>query len=211
MIEEWAGSVTVLAILAIAGGLVGWACRAILARDEVARATEARDARIAELEAERTTLQARAAEREQALGILRQKWEAESARLAGLERELGDLRTSAAVAPASPARPAASPRPDHGAAIDDSGPVRRPEGLLTAPAGAPDDLTAIRGVGPKIKSTLNALGIYHFRQIAALTPDEVRWLAGELGAFPGRIARENWIGQARALAQADAGGPPDGA
>ncbi|MCP1336256.1 hypothetical protein [Futiania mangrovi] len=207
MIEEWAGSLTVLAILAIAGGLVGWACRAVLARDEVARAVDTRDARIAELEAERTALQARTAEREQALDALRRKWEAESARLSGLERDLLDLRTRAGGA----SRPAAPVQHGPDAQVPDEGPVRKPQGLLTAPAGAPDDLTAIRGIGQKIQGTLNDLGIYHFRQIAALTPDEVRWLAGELGAFPGRISRENWIGQAQALAGPDAGGPADGA
>ena len=40
--------------------------------------------------------------------------------------------------------------------------------------------------------------------LCALTPDEAAWVGSYL-AFPGRIERENWIAQARALA---AGEPP---
>ena len=75
----------------------------------------------------------------------------------------------------------------------------RPAGLDAARAGAPDDLTRISGIGPGDRQRLNDLGIHHFDQIAAWTRDEIAWVATFL-ALPGRIDREGWVGQARALA-----------
>jgi NADH-quinone oxidoreductase subunit E len=75
---------------------------------------------------------------------------------------------------------------------------KRPAGLDAARAGQPDDLTRIKGIGPGNSQRLNGLGIYHFDQIAAWTRDEVTWVGTYL-AFPGRIDREDWVGQAKAL------------
>lgn len=75
----------------------------------------------------------------------------------------------------------------------------RPEALSAARDGRADDLKRISGVGPKLEKTLNGLGIYHFSQIAAFTPDNVAWVDRHL-RFKGRIERENWIGQAKTLA-----------
>jgi NADH-quinone oxidoreductase subunit E len=76
---------------------------------------------------------------------------------------------------------------------------RRPPTLSEPLDGGPDDLRKIRGIGPQNEARLNALGIYHFSQIAAWEADEARWVGAYL-AFPGRIEREDWIGQASALA-----------
>jgi len=46
---------------------------------------------------------------------------------------------------------------------------------------------------------LHALGIYHYDQIAGWSDAEVSWVDEHL-KFKGRIARENWIGQAKTLA-----------
>jgi NADH-quinone oxidoreductase subunit E len=75
----------------------------------------------------------------------------------------------------------------------------RPEGLATAREGGADDLKKISGVGPKIEGILHSLGIFHFDQIAAWTPDNVDWIDAQL-RFKGRIGRENWIEQAKTLA-----------
>ncbi|MEE7466774.1 NADH-quinone oxidoreductase subunit NuoE [Methylobacterium oryzae] len=75
---------------------------------------------------------------------------------------------------------------------------KRPPGLDAARAGKPDELTRIKGVGPGNSQRLNGLGIYHFDQIAAWSRDEIAWVGTYL-AFPGRIDRENWVGQAKAL------------
>ncbi len=76
-------------------------------------------------------------------------------------------------------------------------PGQRPDGL-GAPLGPADDLKKINGVGPKLEQTLNELGIYHYRQIAGLTEENVLWIDTYL-KFKGRIDRDNWIGQAQVL------------
>lgn len=77
--------------------------------------------------------------------------------------------------------------------------LRRPA-VMSRPA-APDDLKAIAGIGPKLEKVLNGFGIWTYAQIAALRADEIAWLDGELG-FGGRIARDDWLGQAAILAGA---------
>ena len=71
--------------------------------------------------------------------------------------------------------------------------------LSEARDGIADDLEMIAGVGPKLADTLNSLGIYHFDQIADWQEGDVTWVDTHLN-FPGRIVRENWIEQAKALA-----------
>lgn len=75
----------------------------------------------------------------------------------------------------------------------------RPSALPGPRSGNADDLKRIRGIGPQSAARLNALGIYHLDQIAAWTPAEARWIGAYL-AFPGRIEREDWMGQAKTLA-----------
>ncbi|MCH2457720.1 MAG: hypothetical protein MK186_06685 [Henriciella sp.] len=67
---------------------------------------------------------------------------------------------------------------------------------LTAPEGEADDLTRIKGIGPKLSKTLNELGIFHFKQIANWEAGEAGWI-DEFLSFKGRVAREQWIEQAQ--------------
>lgn len=71
--------------------------------------------------------------------------------------------------------------------------------LLSAPDGEPDDLTKIKGIGAKLQERLNALGIYHFAQIAEWSAQDGAWIDDQL-AFKGRVEREDWIAQAKTLA-----------
>jgi len=71
----------------------------------------------------------------------------------------------------------------------------------SSPGGPPDDLTRIKGIGQKISRRLNRLGIVHFHQIASWSEDQISQIETHLG-FKGRVERENWIGQARRLAEA---------
>jgi NADH-quinone oxidoreductase subunit E len=64
---------------------------------------------------------------------------------------------------------------------------------------APDDLKAISGVGPKLEQVLNGLGVWSYAQIAGWTDREVAWIEDYL-EFKGRIGRDDWLGQAAALA-----------
>ncbi len=77
--------------------------------------------------------------------------------------------------------------------------VRPP--LLAAPRGAgPDDLTRIKGIGPKLEGLLHRLGVFHFDQIAGWGPAEMAWIDDQLEGFRGRAARDAWVAQAKALA-----------
>lgn len=67
-----------------------------------------------------------------------------------------------------------------------------------APGGATDDLTRISGVGPVLQEKLYRLGITTYRQIADLTPEDIARVDRVLD-FPGRVEREDWVGQARKM------------
>lgn len=100
----------------------------------------------------------------------------------------------AAAAPAA-AAPAAKPTEAPKAAAAATAPA-----LFTAPAGQSDDLKLISGVGPVLEGKLNAIGITTWAQVAALKKAEIDKLEDHL-AFPGRVARDEWIKQAKALAK----------
>ncbi len=70
--------------------------------------------------------------------------------------------------------------------------------LLSAPRGAPDDFAKIQGVGPQIVKKLNDGGIFHYWQIAAMTPEDAAKVEADL-KLGGRIERDGWINQARTL------------
>ncbi|KQU77769.1 NADH dehydrogenase [Mesorhizobium sp. Root695] len=63
-----------------------------------------------------------------------------------------------------------------------------------------DDLKLISGVGPKIEGILHTLGIYTFAQVASWKKAEREWVDGYL-SFQGRIDRDDWVKQAKALAK----------
>lgn len=73
-------------------------------------------------------------------------------------------------------------------------------------AAEPDDLTRIKGVGPKLSARLNELGIRRYDQIAAWTDEDIARIDPQLGAFQGRIVRDNWVDQCRYLAAGDVAG-----
>ncbi|AYG68131.1 MULTISPECIES: 5' DNA nuclease [unclassified Rhizobium] len=61
-----------------------------------------------------------------------------------------------------------------------------------------DDLKRISGVGPKLEQVLNGRGIKHFADIAGWSDAEIERIDVDLG-FDGRIRRDDWVGQAKAL------------
>jgi NADH-quinone oxidoreductase subunit E len=78
--------------------------------------------------------------------------------------------------------------------------AHKPKGIEAPREGKADNLKKISGVGPKIEGLLNSLGMFHFDQVAQWTPEEVEWVDGYL-KFKGRISREDWIAQAKILAE----------
>jgi peptide/nickel transport system ATP-binding protein len=89
---------------------------------------------------------------------------------------------------AKPAKKVPSPSAEKG----------RPQGI--ARPATPDDLKMISGVGPKIEGILHSLDIYSFAQVASWKKAEREWVDDHL-RFHGRIEREDWVKQAKALAR----------
>lgn len=69
---------------------------------------------------------------------------------------------------------------------------------------ARDDLTRIKGIGPKIAALLASRGVTRLAQIAAWTEEEIAEMSAALKTLENRIYWDDWVGQAAALApQAD--------
>jgi branched-chain amino acid transport system ATP-binding protein len=95
-----------------------------------------------------------------------------------------------------PAKPVASKAPAKAAA-----PKAAAKPKAAAPAAKlPDDLLIIKGIGPVNLRKLNAHGITTFAQMAAWKKADIVAVEKYL-EFDGRIAREDWIGQAKQFAR----------
>ncbi|MEM7328855.1 MAG: hypothetical protein AAF437_08965 [Pseudomonadota bacterium] len=86
------------------------------------------------------------------------------------------------------------------AATAKAAPKTDSNGRLSKPFGQADDLKLIKGVGAVLERRLNEAGIFHFWQIADLRKAQMDLLETAL-RFPGRMTRDNWKAQARALAK----------
>ena len=104
------------------------------------------------------------------------------------------------------AKPAVAPKTATKALASPAAKPAALAGALVAPRGGKsDDLTRIKGIGPVNNRHLNQHGIFHFDQIAAWKKADIVAAEAYL-AFDGRIAREDWVGQAKTLAKALAKG-----
>lgn len=77
-------------------------------------------------------------------------------------------------------------------------PVAKPAAKPASRARKADDLKQISGIGPKIEQVLNSKGIRSFAVIAGWSDEDAARIDAELG-FDGRIARDGWVAQAKAL------------
>lgn len=75
----------------------------------------------------------------------------------------------------------------------------------SAPAGG-DDLTRIKGLGPKIAAMLGELGVTRYADIAEWDDAEIDRIDALLGKFQGRIRRDSWVEQAKLLRSGDESG-----
>lgn len=106
----------------------------------------------------------------------------------------------AAPAPAKPepVKPvAAKPEPVKAAAPKAEAPKAAPK---STPKVA-DDLTLLKGVGPKMAANLQDQGVTSFADIAAWDDAKIDQMDEALGGLPGRIRRDDWVGQAKTLAK----------
>ncbi|MEP2734674.1 MAG: helix-hairpin-helix domain-containing protein [Erythrobacter sp.] len=71
------------------------------------------------------------------------------------------------------------------------------------PAKGGDDLTQIKGLGPKLAALLNEQGITSFAQIADWNDADIARVDATLGRFEGRITRDSWVEQAKHLSAGD--------
>ena len=123
-------------------------------------------------------------------------------------------KPAAKAAPKAAAKPAAKkaaakPAPAENAAIPEEPTVPPPP--AAKPSSAPaksggDNLQLLKGVGPKLVVLLNGLGVTSFQQIADWTDADIARIDPQLGAFQGRIARDNIVDQAGYLARGDKAG-----
>jgi len=102
--------------------------------------------------------------------------------------------------PAAKAKPAATPKPK-AATTPDAGAGSKPAALAAARDGGADNLKQIKGVGPKLEAVLNGMGFYHFDQVANWGADEIAWVDQNLEGFKGRVSRDEWVAQAKVLAE----------
>jgi predicted flap endonuclease-1-like 5' DNA nuclease len=74
---------------------------------------------------------------------------------------------------------------------------------LALPLDELDDLKAISGVGPALERKLNDFGVKTYRQMAAWTKKDIGKIEEQVmaGRFAGRIVRDDWVGQAKAMHQ----------
>ena len=99
--------------------------------------------------------------------------------------------STAAVAAAKPAKKAAPTK-------EEAPKAEAKKAAPKAAAGA-DDLKQLSGVGPALEKKLHEAGVTSFAQIAAWGEAEIAEFDEKL-SFKGRIEREGWVEQAKALA-----------
>lgn len=103
------------------------------------------------------------------------------------------------VAAKAPAKKAASAKaPTAKAEKAPAKPAPAPKAKPRAASGKADDLKQISGIGPKLEEVLNSMGYRRFADIAKLDAKAIAKLEADTG-LTGRIGRDDWVGQAKAL------------
>lgn len=106
-----------------------------------------------------------------------------------------DLEVSATEAPSGEALSTpSSPSPAPSASAE-------PAPSPTPAADGADDLTAIKGLGKVKAAKLVAAGVTSYAQVAAWTDDDIAQMGLVSNTSPGQIKREDWVGQAKTLAE----------
>ncbi|MGB5735410.1 MAG: helix-hairpin-helix domain-containing protein [Thiohalocapsa sp.] len=97
--------------------------------------------------------------------------------------------STAAAAPGKPEKSVAAPA------------AKSPVAPKTVSSSSPaeEDLTQISGIGPGLEKKLKDNGFTNLRQIATLTEAQIADLEKSVIRFSGRIGREAWVEQAKAL------------
>ncbi len=126
---------------------------------------------------------------------------AKRAKTAAVKKSPAKAASGKAPARAAPGRAAKPTEPEP--PIKPTGTIKpgaTANALAEPRGGKADRLIVIKGIGPVNERKLNEHGIFHFDQIAAWKKADIIAAEAYL-AFDGRIAREDWIGQAKKLAK----------
>ena len=204
--------VLLILIAALLGLLIGWL---IWGRRGAAASAEA--------EADAATARQEASTARSTAARLQDELDACNRAREGADQKIQALESAAANASASPApitapEPASEPAPepvgdpvesdagsdtdfDGDGVVEGTDEGTKPAALDGPRDGKGDDLKQIKGIGPKLEKLCNSLGFWHFDQIAAWSSDEVAWVDANLTGFKGRVSRDNWVSQAKTLAQ----------
>ena len=202
-----------IVVMVVAGLLVSWVmCRPLpAAGTAIAGGADDADAKPAAADTKPTPAPAAAAAAAPAVDVKPSKPLAGQEELAARKGEWkyeGDAEAAPEKPAAAPkakakakAKPKAKAAPKADAAPADAGSGKKPETLAAAREGGPDNLKQIKGVGPKLEALLHSMGFYHFDQVASWGADEVAWVDQNLEGFKGRVTRDEWVSQAKILAE----------
>jgi len=122
-----------------------------------------------------------------------------ASKAAQVDAHAATVASKPVAAKSKPAKPAAKPAAAKPAAKAPAKAVGVSNRLTAPRDGKADNLTRIKGIGTVNEKKLNEHGIFHFDQIGAWKKSDVEAAEAYL-AFDGRIAREEWVKQAKLLA-----------
>lgn len=110
-------------------------------------------------------------------------------------------QTAEAAEPVEPAEPPVAEAAAPAESVEETEPpVAESAAPVESPAAAPDDLTLIEGIGPKISAALVAAGVDTFAKLAALQPSEIEQIVRAAGVrMVGKA--ETWAKQAALAAE----------
>ncbi len=110
-----------------------------------------------------------------------------------------------AAAPAAKAAPAKSVKATPTVAAPAAPKTAKPKAAkaVSKGRGKADDLKKISGIGPKLEQILNGIGVTRFADIAGWSDEDVARIDAKIG-LGGRIARDGWVAQAKALKEGGA-------
>jgi predicted flap endonuclease-1-like 5' DNA nuclease len=127
----------------------------------------------------------------------------------GVEKTLGETSATAnahgiaTAGESADAEAGVSVAPTVGDPVPEPKAARDAEPAPAPAAGEGDDLSLIKGVGPKLVTMLRDLGVTRFEQIAAWGESDIERVDAQLGRFAGRIRRDQWVEQAKLLVSGD--------
>lgn len=170
--------------------------------DKPAAAKGDTNGRVSALESELAKERRERGELEEQHAKLQAQLESSGTKLANLQTEANRLRSASKNSPDGSNDESAAMAALRAELDEARRHARDLEAKLESQPAAPqvnvDDLKQVKGIGKAIERRLKHLGIKNLNQLAAMSAEEVEKIDNELD-FRGRMTREDWSGQAKAL------------